>query len=300
MHELGRLLDVRKRLKDELRLFSAALETKQSQQARLPALLGKPNSDRSELSDIRYHRSLSPTAGAHHDSRCEAHFDPHRETICDAGMDHSILEEPTTAGSNHSQRQKSAQASDHSPPLSDRAGVGRRKRILVELENMNLSQAQQDPNHFMMDGLTSKLPRRSALGQMVSHLAKARAEENELGRRWRCQKERLDAVELKEKKAKWKVLESEIRELEGRIAERAEDLKELEDRISIMSESNVIEQVAKQWSIMENFIRTNSEPCLFWMPYRHNSQTRRLQNDTRHEIKQKLKNLKPSTRVCTP
>mmetsp|Transcript_5708 Transcript_5708/g.10160 ORF Transcript_5708/g.10160 Transcript_5708/m.10160 type:complete len:631 (-) Transcript_5708:108-2000(-) len=162
-------------------------------------------------------------------------------------------------------------------------------------------------------GARPDLRGRNILGTMMGHLASAkrRLSDEKQGRSVKEEPGHWESKELEEpaeppakraRRKKREEPESEDAEDEEDSAPEADDEDEPEDaeedqaEVDRAAEARELAELQKRleahYLLMKNFIRTRAEPTIFYLPAKHNSQTKRMLKETRLAIEQKISSLR--------
>ncbi|EZG55520.1 pinin/SDK/memA/protein [Gregarina niphandrodes] len=123
---------------------------------------------------------------------------------------------------------------------------------------------------------------------IAGYLLKAK-EELKSTRPVRLQQERLAQVENSIEERRRQTLEAEIREIQTQVDAKRQLIDSLGRQMEEIQYKEILRQITDQYLVMSQFIRTKTQPPLFWTPYKHNAITRKLQINTNEEINNRIK-----------
>lgn len=127
------------------------------------------------------------------------------------------------------------------------------------------------------------------MGNLLGHLGKAKKnlEKEREGDKRRCQEEVEERVFNKLREERKIIAEKRAKDEEAR-------------RLQAKQMQLLHQRLVKHYSTMRHFIRTKTEPAIFFLPKKHNSVTLQLLQETRDDIDRKLEMLKEDLSADDP
>eukprot|EP01068_Selenidium_serpulae_P012949 Selendium_serpulae@DN5901_c0_g1_i1.p1 len=134
---------------------------------------------------------------------------------------------------------------------------------------------------------------RNLFGNLLGHLKKAKdGLEKEKETKWaELQKKQEDRVDDKLRLEKKNLEELRRRDLKDQTEKDRSRIREVAREIAKFEVELLRQNLVNHYEQMTNFIRTKTEPPLFWLPAVPNSATRQLQKETRTAIETKIESL---------